>query len=98
MAVRFAAVVGTLLLGLASAMPAGEGTKPGVVVKITDEKPVVVEVESLLPIDPVQRIRYGQTNGLSAQINDEMGRNLHLSHFPTLRIDDQMLGQFNGTV
>ena len=64
-------------------------------ITIKDDKPVVVEVA--LPIDPTQRIRY-QPQGLTAMVNAEQGQTLHLSHFPTLNIDGQMVqvGGFGG--
>src|SRR4029077_5787769 len=48
-----------------------------------------------LPIDPVQRIRYQPSGNLSVQISEEGGRNLHLSHYPTLNIDGQVFNPFN---
>ena len=64
------------------------------VVKIQDDKPVVVEAE--LPVDPVQRIRFGTQQNLYLNISDEQGRQLHLSHFPALNIDGQFLSPQNG--
>jgi hypothetical protein len=65
-------------------------------ISIKDEKPVVVDT-TVVPIDPTPRIRY-TAQGLGVQVNDEQGRTLHLSHFPTLNIDDQMVqaGGFGG--
>jgi hypothetical protein len=67
-------------------------------VTVKDAKQVVA-VESALPVDPTQRIRY-QPQGLGVQVTDEQGRQLHLSHFPTLSVDGQMVqaGGFGGFV
>src|SRR4051794_27367672 len=60
-----------------------QGPRP--VVKFEDEKDTIVEAE--LPVDPVERIRFQPTGNFFVQVNDEMGRTLHLSHFPTFKID-----------
>ncbi len=64
-------------------------------VTITDEKAVIVQ--AALPVDPIPRIRYNP-GGLGVMVNDEHGRTLHLSHFPTLNIDGQVFqpGAFPG--
>lgn len=71
------------------------GAEPSrrVTVKIQDETPKVTEVDQ--PVDPVQRIRF-TAQGANLSINDEQGRNLHLSHFPAFLVDNQMLNPFNG--
>lgn len=66
---------------------ADEPAKPPVKVTIEDDKAVIVE--TALPIDPTPRIRYA-ASGLGAQITDEQGRQLHLSHFPIIKIDEQV--------
>lgn len=63
----------------------GEKSSRPVKVKVEEEKAVVVEAE--LPVDPTERIRFQPTGNFFLQINDEMGRTLHLSHFPTFKID-----------
>ncbi|MFO0966630.1 MAG: hypothetical protein U0793_13735 [Gemmataceae bacterium] len=63
-----------------------------VTVKFEDDKEVVVDAE--LPVDPVERIRFQPTGNFFVQINDEMGRTLHLSHFPTFKIDGSAGGGF----
>jgi hypothetical protein len=84
-------VIAVLAAGAAQDVPAGNPYK----VTIRDNSPTVVE--TAVAIDPVPRIRY-QAQGLGAQITDEQGRQLHLSHFPTLNIDGQMVqaGGFGG--
>jgi hypothetical protein len=72
---------------LAVSIGADEPGKAPVKVTIEDEKTVVVE--TALPIDPTPRIRY-TPSGLGAQITDEQGRQLHLSHFPIIKIDEQV--------
>jgi hypothetical protein len=87
----------TALLAAVWVASAGEEPRNPYKVTIKDEKAVVVEVA--LPVDPTPRIRLAQ-NALGAQINDEQGRTLHLSHFPTLNIDGQLFqnGGFGGAV
>jgi hypothetical protein len=67
-------------------------------VTIKDDKPVIVDTTAV-PVDPTPRIRY-QAQGLGVHVTDEQGRQLHLSHFPTLNIDGQMtqVGGFGGFV
>jgi hypothetical protein len=79
-------------------------TSPPVRVTITDEKPVVVDTEtseassgSSLPIDPVKRIQF-TPSGLSANIRSENNQTLHLSHFPSFLIDNQLYQQGQGGV
>ena len=64
-------------------------------VTIKEEKAVIVE--TALPVDPTPRIKF-QPAGLVAQVSDELGRTLHLSHFPTLNVDGQIFqnGGFGG--
>jgi hypothetical protein len=91
-------------LGLAALLAAGwvavagqeaKGPANPFKVTITEEKAVVVE--TAIPVDPTPRIRF-QPAGLIATINDEQGRTLHLSHFPTLNVDEQISqeGNFGG--
>jgi len=77
----------TALACLALTVGADEPAKPPVKVTIEDDKAVIVE--TALPIDPTPRIRYA-ASGLGAQITDEQGRQLHLSHFPIIKIDEQV--------
>src|SRR5438034_97800 len=56
-------------------------------VTIKDEKSVVIE--TAVPVDPTPRIRFTPQT-LGAVINDEHGRTLHLSHFPSFNIDGQV--------
>ncbi len=79
----------TALLAAAWVASAGQDGPPTSPYKVSirDDKPVVVE--AVLPIDPVQRIRY-QPQGMGVQVTDEQGRQLHLSHFPSLNVDGQM--------
>jgi hypothetical protein len=76
-----------------------EANGPGSPYKVTikEEKAVVVEVA--LPVDTTPRIKF-QPAGLIATVNDEQGRTLHLSHFPTLNVDGQIFqeGGFGGNV
>jgi hypothetical protein len=74
-----------------------EATRHGNPYKITIQAEKTVVVEAALPIDPTPRIRF-QPAGLVAQITDEQGRRLHLSHFPTLNVDGQIYqyGGFGG--
>jgi hypothetical protein len=85
------------MIGLAVVLSAGwvatageDAPRPGSPYKITvkDQKSTAV-VETALPIDTTVRIRH-MAQGLGVNINDEMGRTLHLSHFPTLSIDGQL--------
>lgn len=62
----------------------GQERRP-VTVKYEDEKEIIVDAE--LPVDAVERIRFQPNTNFFLQINDEMGRTLHLSHFPTFKID-----------
>jgi hypothetical protein len=62
-------------------------------VTIQDEKPQVLEV--LLPIDPLVHIQY-QPNGLGVSVRGEHNETLHLSHFPTVKIDDRVFLQGQG--
>jgi hypothetical protein len=73
---------------LALTVGADEPAKSPVKVTIEDDKAVIVE--TALPIDPTPRIRYA-ASGLGAQITDEQGRQLHLSHFPIIKIDEQVM-------
>jgi hypothetical protein len=72
---------------VAALIRADEPAKPPIKVTIEDDKAIVVE--TALPIDPTPRIRYA-ASGLGAQITDEQGRQLHLSHFPIIKIDEQV--------
>ena len=81
-------VLGLITLGM------GEEPRPAVKVKISDEKPVVVE--PVLPIDPTQRIQYQPAGNLNVQIRDAMNRNLHLSHYTILQVDGQFVFPGNG--
>jgi hypothetical protein len=67
-------------------------------ITIKDDKPVFVDTTAV-PVDPTPRIRY-QAQGLGIHVTDEQGRQLHLSHFPTLNIDGQVMqvGGFGGFV
>jgi hypothetical protein len=75
-----------LLAGLATS--AGQDA-PRYKITIKDDKPVFVDTNTA-PIDPTQRIRY-TAQGLGVQVNEENGGTLHLSHFPTLNIDGQLV-------
>src|SRR5262249_9109569 len=77
------------LIGLVAAValsPAQEAPRPPFTVKIIDEKAVVVEADS--PVDPAERIRFQNNGNFFPNITDEQGRTLHLSHFPTFKIDE----------
>lgn len=67
-----------------------------ILVKIEDEKPVVATETDLGPIDPVQRIQLQQAGNMNVMVRTEAGQNLHLSHFPMLKIDEQVLFPGNG--
>jgi hypothetical protein len=90
---------GGLAVLLAAGWTAGFGQDVQSPYKVTirDEKATIVE--AALPIDPTPRIRYNPT-GLGVSVNDEQGRTLHLSHFPTLNIDGNVTqaagGPFGG--
>jgi hypothetical protein len=83
-----AAVFGLFTLGMA------KEPRPKVLVKISDEKPTVIE--PVLPIDPTLRIRYQAQGNLGVQILDTMGRNLHLSHYALIQVDGQFVFPGNG--
>jgi hypothetical protein len=86
-------VTGFLVLGVVT-LGMGQEPRPKVLVKITDEKPTVVE--PVLPIDPTQRIQYQPQGNLSLRISNSMGRNLHLSHYTVLQVDGQFIFPGNG--
>lgn len=83
---RALSFLGLPLLGLV-ALSAYSGDKPvrPVKVKVEEEKAVVVEAE--LPVDPTEGVRFQPTGNFFLQINDISGQNLHLSHYPTFKID-----------
>jgi hypothetical protein len=85
------AACGAVLLLAAWATDAGP-----VKVTVRDEKAVVVR--ATLPVDPTPRIQF-QPQGLTARVSTQQGQNLHLSHFPTFKFDEQImngLGQVGG--
>lgn len=94
------AVTVAMLFALASpGRPGDAGKSPRrpVVVKIEDEKPVVVEADHG-PVDNVQRINYQPAGPMNVRIATEQGQNLHLSHFPTMSIDGQIRQGFNAGI
>src|SRR5262245_7171260 len=85
-------------LATATALPgvAQERTpSPPVKVTVRDEKPVVVDPETnptmggALPVDPVKRIQFN-ANGNVANIRSADNQTLHLSHFPSFLVDNQL--------
>jgi hypothetical protein len=63
---------------------------PPVRVTVQDEKPVVLE--PVAPLDPVKHINYFP-QGLWANVQGEQGQTLHLSYFPTVNVDGQLVTQ-----
>lgn len=97
---RMSSMIGStaLLLAALTASAGQDAPRSSSPYKVTirDDKPVIVDT-MLVPVDPTPRIRY-TPQGLGVQVNDENGGTLHLSHFPTMKIDDQMVqvGGFGG--
>jgi hypothetical protein len=81
--------LGLLAVLLISAGSAPSGEPAAVKVTIEDEKPTVVE--AALPVDPTPRVRYTPSSKMNLRIRDQQNRTLHLSHFPVLKIDEQVL-------
>jgi hypothetical protein len=92
---RRAAALAVLGATLACAGFAQEPARPGFVVKIHDEKPVVTDPEAVAAVEPVKRIQFGPAM-LTAQVNSEDGRTLHLGHYPTVSVDGRLHLQGQG--
>jgi hypothetical protein len=92
---RFLTAILAVLTGIV-ALPgsAQEGTpSPPVKVTVRDETPVVIE--PVLPIDPARRIQY-QSTGVGSTVRAENNQTLHLSYFPSFKIDNQLYQQGQG--
>jgi hypothetical protein len=74
-----------------SALSQGPAGKAPHRVTIKDDKPAAVEADTEAggPIDPVRRIQYN-VNGLNVNVRSEDNQTLHLSHYPSFHIDDQI--------
>jgi hypothetical protein len=90
------AILLLVALPLAFAGPSFSQEKAGsppVKVTIKDDTPIVIE--PVLPVDPQRRINY-QPAGLSVTVRGINNETMHLSHFPSLMIDNQFFQQGQG--
>lgn len=78
------AIILTVGAGLAFAQPP---QRQPYQVTVRDHKPVVSE--AVLPLDPTPHLQY-TVQGMGVSVRGEQGQTLHLSHFPTFKIDDQL--------
>jgi hypothetical protein len=81
------------LLAGSAAAPAQQPAGPPFKAAVQEDKAVVVE--PLTPIDPVKHIQY-QANGMGVAVRGEQNQTLHLSHFPSFKIDNQLFMQGQG--
>ena len=84
----------TVSLALAAVALAQEPGPLRVTVKIQEEKTVVVEAEA--PVENVETIRLQFQGNFFIQVMTTQNQTLHLSHFPTFKIDGQAIMPGNG--
>ncbi len=82
------ALLAALLAPLAGAALPQKGQSP-VRVTVKDEQPVVVDATLQLPVDPAQRIQF-HPQGLTPRVLTMNNQTLHLGHYATLKIDNQV--------
>lgn len=78
------------LAGLSSNISTGQDT-PRSPFKVTIQEEKAVVVEGDMPVDPVARIRLNNSGNFMVNIQEEQGRTLQLSHYPTFKVDEQQI-------
>ncbi len=81
------ALLGAVAVVALSTASSQEPAPPQVTIK--DETPVIRDPDASVPIEPGRGIQY-QPQGLTVAIRTERNETLHLSHYPTLKIDDRL--------
>jgi hypothetical protein len=83
---------GVLALGIVLSGVAQEpGSKPPVTVKITDEKPLVVDVADTAPVDPTQHVQLQNQGNMMVVVRVD-NQTMHLGAIQTLfKIDNQVM-------